>query len=144
MGSASLTGGGARAPADEPLDESPPEQPDLRERMTGYMIRRVLWGIALLVIVCALTFMLFRVLPTGNPAVLRAGRDPQPHLIKEIERVLGLNKSLPVQFGDYLKNVFFHFDFGYTYYSQESVVTLIKEPDPGDSVAGGRRGRSGW
>jgi peptide/nickel transport system permease protein len=98
--------------------------------MTAYVIRRVLWGIALLVIVCALTFILFRVLPTGNPAVLRAGRDPQPHLIKEIERVLGLDKSLPVQFGDYLKNVFFHFNFGYSYYSQESVVTLIKERLP--------------
>jgi peptide/nickel transport system permease protein len=98
--------------------------------MTAYVIRRVIWGIALLIIVCALTFVLFRILPTGNPAVLRAGRDPQPHLIKEIERVLGLNKSLPTQFGDYLKNVFVHFNFGYSYYSQESVVTLIKERLP--------------
>ncbi|HXB14928.1 MAG TPA: ABC transporter permease [Solirubrobacteraceae bacterium] len=98
--------------------------------MTAYVIRRVLWGIALLIIVCALTFILFRILPTGNPAVLRAGRDPQPHLIKEIERVLGLNKSLPTQFWDYLKEVFFHFKFGYSYYSQESVLTLIKERLP--------------
>jgi len=98
--------------------------------MTAYVIRRVLWGIALLVIVCALTFILFRVLPTGNPAVLRAGRDPQPHLIKEIERVLGLDKSLPTQFWDYLKGVFLHFNFGYSYYSQQSVITLIKERLP--------------
>ncbi len=98
--------------------------------MTAYVIRRVLWGIALLVIVCALTFILFRVLPTGNPAVLRAGRDPQPHLIKEIERVLGLDKSLPTQFWDYLKGVFLHFNFGYSYYSQQSVITLIKERIP--------------
>ena len=98
--------------------------------MTAYVIRRVLWGLVLLVIVCALTFILFRVLPTGNPAVLRAGRDPQPHLIKEIERVLGLDKSLPTQFWDYIKNVFLHFNFGYSYYSQESVVTLIKERLP--------------
>jgi peptide/nickel transport system permease protein len=98
--------------------------------MTAYVIRRVLWGVALLIIVCALTFLLFRVLPTGNPAVLRAGRDPQPHLIKEIERVLGLDKSLPQQFWDYLKGVFLHFNFGYSYYSQESVITLIKERIP--------------
>src|SRR5581483_343752 len=77
-----------------------------------------------------LTFLLFRVLPTGNPAVLRAGRDPQPHLIKEIERVLGLDKSLPDQFWDYIKGVFLHFNFGYSYYSQQSVVTLIKERIP--------------
>lgn len=98
--------------------------------MTGYVIRRLLWGLALLIIVCALTFVLFRVLPTGNPAILRAGRDPQPKLIKEIERVLGLDKSLPVQFWDYVKNVFLHFNFGYSYYSQESVVNLIKERLP--------------
>jgi peptide/nickel transport system permease protein len=98
--------------------------------MTGYVIRRVLWGIALLIIVCALTFILFRVLPTGNPAVLRAGRDPQPHLIKEIERILGLDKSLPNQFWDYFKGVFLHFNFGYSYYSQQSVLTLIQERIP--------------
>ncbi len=98
--------------------------------MTAYVIRRVVWGIALLIIVCALTFILFRVIPTGNPAVLRAGRDPQPHLIKEIERVLGLDKSLPAQFWDYLKGVFLHFNFGYSYYSQQSVVSLIAERLP--------------
>jgi peptide/nickel transport system permease protein len=98
--------------------------------MTAYVIRRVLWGLALLVIVCGLTFIFFRVIPTGNPALLRAGRDPQKHLVEEIERVLGLNKSLPVQFWDYLKNIFFHFNFGYSYYSQESVVNLVKERLP--------------
>src|SRR5271155_1732206 len=98
--------------------------------MTAYIIRRILWGITLLIIVCALTFILFRVFPTGNPALLRAGRDPQPKLIAEIERVLGLNKPLPVQFWDYLKNVFLHFNLGYSYYSLESVRGLISERLP--------------
>src|ERR1700744_5530966 len=98
--------------------------------MTRYVIRRVLLGIVLLFVVSALTFVLLRVIPTGNPAVLRAGRDPQPHLIKEIERVLGLDKSLPSQFWEYLKNVFLHFNFGYSYYSQQSVVSLIRERLP--------------
>jgi peptide/nickel transport system permease protein len=61
---------------------------------------------------------------------LRAGRDPQPKLIKEIEVVLGLNKSLPAQFWDYLKEFFFHFNLGYSYYSQESVKSLIAERLP--------------
>ena len=98
--------------------------------MTAYIIRRVLWGLLMLVIVCGLTFVLFRVLPTGNPAVLRAGRDPQPKLIKEIEGVLGLNKPLYTQFWDYLKGIFLHFNFGFSYYSQESVLALIKERLP--------------
>jgi peptide/nickel transport system permease protein len=95
--------------------------------MLAYVIRRVIWGLALLVIVSALTFVLFRIFPTGNPALLRAGRDPQPHLIKEIERVLGLNKSLPAQFWDYMKGIFLHFDFGHSYYSGQSVRSLISE-----------------
>jgi peptide/nickel transport system permease protein len=98
--------------------------------MTAYVIRRILWGILLLIIVCAVTFVLFRVIPTGNPALLRAGRDPQPKLVAEIERVLGLNKSLPTQFWDYLKGILFHFNFGYSYYSQEAVRTLIAERLP--------------
>lgn len=98
--------------------------------MIRYIVRRVLWGILMLVIVCALTFVLFRVFPTGNPALLRAGRDPQPKLIKEIEVVLGLNKPLIVQFWDYLKEVFLHFNLGYSYYNQESVRSLIAERLP--------------
>jgi peptide/nickel transport system permease protein len=98
--------------------------------MIRYVIRRLLWGVALLIIVAALTFVLFRVLPTGNPAVLRAGKDPQPRLIKEIEAVLGLNKPLIVQFWDYLKEVFLHFNLGYSYYSSESVRSLIAERLP--------------
>src|SRR3954452_5311128 len=76
------------------------------------------------------TLFLFLGLPTGTPAVLRAARDPQPHLIKEIERVLGLDKSLPTQFWDYVKGVFLHFNFGFSYYSQQSVTALIKERLP--------------
>ncbi len=41
--------------------------------VSRYIVRRLLWGVLLLVIVCALTFVFFRVLPTANPALLRAG-----------------------------------------------------------------------
>jgi peptide/nickel transport system permease protein len=98
--------------------------------MIRYIIRRLLWGVLLLIIVAGLMFVLFRVLPTANPALLRAGRDPQPKLVKEIETLLGLNKPLTTQFWDYLKEVFLHFNLGYSYYSQEPVRTLIIERLP--------------
>lgn len=98
--------------------------------MIAYVVRRLLWGLLLLVVVAALMFVLFRVFPTGNPALLRAGRDPQPRLVKEIEAVLALNRSLPVQLWDYLKEIFLHFNFGYSYYSQQSVRSLIAERLP--------------
>jgi peptide/nickel transport system permease protein len=98
--------------------------------MSRYIIRRVLWGIALLFIVSALTFVLFDVLPTANPATLRAGRTPSPRVIAYITRELGLNKPLYTQFYDYIKGVVLHFNLGYSYYSNASVKSLIAERLP--------------
>ena len=49
-----------------------------QEQMIRYIIRRLLWGVVLLVIVLALLFVMFRVLPTADPAKLRAGRIAEP------------------------------------------------------------------
>ena len=93
--------------------------------MTSYIIRRVLWGVLLLVVVLALLFVLFRILPTADPAKLRAGRLQSPKIIAEIRADLGLNKSLPAQFWLYLKGILFHFNLGYSYYSNAPVKELI-------------------
>jgi peptide/nickel transport system permease protein len=93
--------------------------------MTGYIIRRLLWGVALLILVCALTFVIFRVLPTAEPAKLRAGRIQNPKIIAAIRRDLGLDKSLPAQFWIYMKGILLHFNLGYSYYSNAPVKELI-------------------
>ncbi|HEX3433299.1 MAG TPA: ABC transporter permease [Solirubrobacteraceae bacterium] len=93
--------------------------------MIRYIIRRLLWGVVLLVIVLALLFVMFRVLPTADPAKLRAGRLQNAKIIAEIRANLGLNKSLPAQFWVYIKNLFLHFDLGYSYYSNAPVKELI-------------------
>jgi peptide/nickel transport system permease protein len=80
--------------------------------MTRYIIRRVLWGIALLFIIAALTFVFFYLFPTANPAQLRAGHTSSPKVIAEITRDLGLNRPLPTQFYDYMKGVLLHFNLG--------------------------------
>ncbi len=93
--------------------------------MTRYVLRRVLWGVLLLVIVSALMFVLFRILPTAEPARLRAGHDASPKVIAELRADLGLNKPLITQFWLYMKGLFLHFDLGYSYYSGASVRSLI-------------------
>ncbi len=93
--------------------------------MSRYIIRRLLWGVMLLVVVLALLFVMFRVLPTADPAKLRAGRLQNPKIIAEIRQNLGLDKSLPAQFWVYIKNLFLHFDLGYSYYSDAPVKELI-------------------
>ena len=35
--------------------------------MIRYIVSRLLWGVVILVVVCAMTFVLFRVLPTATP-----------------------------------------------------------------------------
>jgi peptide/nickel transport system permease protein len=93
--------------------------------MTTYIIRRVLWGIVLLFLVSLLTFILFNVLPSADPAQLRAGRNASPAIIAHIRHELGLDKSVFTQFVDYIKGIVLHFNFGYSYYSGQSVISLI-------------------
>jgi peptide/nickel transport system permease protein len=93
--------------------------------MTRYIIRRILWGVLLLVLVGALTFVLFRIFPTANPARLRAGRNPSPRVIAEVSHNLGLDRPLTTQFWIYMRNLFLHFNLGYSYYSQAAVRSLI-------------------
>ena len=66
--------------------------------MARYIVRRILWGLLLLVLVGALTFVLFRIFPTADPARLRAGHDPSPKVVAEMRRDLGLDKPLLTQF----------------------------------------------
>ena len=47
--------------------------------MGKYIIRRLLWVIVLLFLVSLLTFVVFYLLPSADPATLRAGRQPSPH-----------------------------------------------------------------
>jgi peptide/nickel transport system permease protein len=93
--------------------------------MGRYVIRRVLWGILLLVVVTGLLFLMFRFLPTADPAKLRAGRLQSPKIIAAIRHDLGLDKSTFAQFWLYMKDVFLHFNLGYSYYSDAPVKELI-------------------
>ena len=98
--------------------------------MTRYIVRRLLWGVALLFIVSALTFVLFDLLPSGDPAKLRAGRTATPQAIAHIRHELGLDQPIYTQFFDYMKGVVLHFDLGYSFYSHASVKGLIAERLP--------------
>jgi|SRR5438105_4398452 len=93
--------------------------------MARYIVRRLLWGVVLLVIVSALLYAMFRYLPTADPAKLRAGRLQSPKIIAAIRHDLGLDKSTLAQFWLYMKNLCLHIDLGYSYYSGAPVKELI-------------------
>jgi peptide/nickel transport system permease protein len=81
----------------------------------------VAWSVLLLFLVSFLTFAIFYVLPTTDPAVLRAGRNATPELIEEVRTKLGLDQPLYEQYWTYASNVVTDLDFGYSYYSEVPV-----------------------
>jgi peptide/nickel transport system permease protein len=90
-----------------------------------YIVRRLIGALLLLVVISALTFLFFNVLPSTDPAALRAGRQPTPELLAQIREDLGLDRPIIVQFGDFMWNVFAHFDFGRSYQQDQPVLKLI-------------------
>src|SRR3954454_3778727 len=98
--------------------------------MASYIARRILWTILLLLVISFVTFLIFYVLPTADPAAQRAGRDPSPELIAAIRHQLGLDQSLLHQYWTYTTKLFFHFDFGESFINNTSVRALIFDRMP--------------
>jgi peptide/nickel transport system permease protein len=86
--------------------------------------------VLLLILVSAVTFVIFNVFPSTDPAALRAGRQPTPEIIERIRSDLGLDRPKIVQFGDYIYNVFAHQDFGRSYVNNTDVLDQIRENLP--------------
>jgi len=98
--------------------------------MARYIIRRLLGMLLLLILVSGVTFVIFNVFPSTDPAALRAGRQPTPQIIERIREDLGLDRPLIVQFGDYIWNVFAHQDFGRSYVNNTDVLDQIRQNLP--------------
>jgi peptide/nickel transport system permease protein len=93
--------------------------------MIPYIIRRLLWAVVLLLVVSFITFLMFVVLPSADPALLRAGRNPSPEVVQAIRENLGLDKPWYVQYAIYIRDLVLHFDFGYSYQNNVAVRETI-------------------
>ncbi len=103
--------------------------------MGRYVIRRLLWTVLVVMVVTLITFVIFYVMPPGNPAVRFAGKQPTPELIAEVEKQLGLDKSLPEQYGLFLKRLVTGDQYGrpglgFSYDSRTPILEEIKERFP--------------
>jgi peptide/nickel transport system permease protein len=98
--------------------------------VAAFVLRRVLWGFVLLALVSLLTFVVFYVLPTADPAQLRAGRNANPATLAQIRESLGLDRPLTAQYWTFLTNLLLHADLGYSYYSGASVGSLLVDRLP--------------
>jgi peptide/nickel transport system permease protein len=106
--------------------------------VAGYVLRRLAWVIVALLLVSGVTFLVFYLLPTSDPAVLRAGRGASPERIAEVRDALRLDEAWYAQFWQFLKDLVLHFDFGYSYQTNTPVREQIADRLPATvSLAGG-------
>ena len=68
--------------------------------MWRYALRRLTFLPLIIVLVSIITFVLLRVLPQQDPAILMAGQNATPEQIEEIHRELGLDGPITVQYFD--------------------------------------------
>jgi peptide/nickel transport system permease protein len=98
--------------------------------MAAYIVRRLVWVIFLLFMITLITFVVFSILPSADPAVLRAGRQPSPQLIAEIRHNFGLDKPYPVQFVNYIGDILPFLGhngvyFGFSFQNNQAVLPEI-------------------
>ena len=72
--------------------------------MGAYIIRKLLYGLAVLWGVATLVFFLFNILP-GDPAQMMLGQRADQESVNAIREELGLNQSLGKQYVDYLNDL---------------------------------------
>jgi peptide/nickel transport system permease protein len=81
--------------------------------MWRYIVRRLLWVVVVLLVVTSITYVVFFVMPSTDPAVTFAGKNPTPEQIEEVRRNFGLDKPVPVQYLTFIKHIFFGDQYGW-------------------------------
>lgn len=91
--------------------------------MLAYLLRRIVFGAAVLVGTSLITFAIAFVVP-ADPAVAMAGAKADPQTLAAIRRDLGLDQPLYIQYSRYLAHAL-RGDLGRSYIRRESVSGLI-------------------
>ena len=102
--------------------------------MAGYVIRRLLMGLIVIIIVTLMIFLLIRLLP-GDPLLVYITQQQfkattfDPALLEQLRVKFGLDKSLPMQYLSWI-NGMFHGDFGESIQLRKPVSKLILDRLP--------------
>jgi peptide/nickel transport system permease protein len=81
--------------------------------MWRYIVRRLLWVVVVMLVVTSITFVVFFVLPSTDPAVTFAGKNPTEDQIAEVRHQFGLDKPVPVQYALFIKHIFLGDQYGW-------------------------------
>ncbi|MES1170717.1 MAG: ABC transporter permease, partial [Leifsonia sp.] len=77
--------------------------------MIAFVIRRVLVGIAMVVVMIFVVFSLF--FANGNPAINQCGKTCTPEKLEQLTGLLGYDKSIPEQFTAFVGGIFVGRDY---------------------------------
>jgi peptide/nickel transport system permease protein len=91
--------------------------------MFVYVVRRILGTIPILLGVALVVFTLFN-LVGGDPVYQMAGKHANAQLIAELRAEYGLDRPLPAQFLNYLKQIV-TFDYGRSYATKREISDMI-------------------
>lgn len=100
--------------------------------MLAYLLRRIVFGVAVLLGTTIITFTIAYVIP-ADPAVAMAGAKADPQTLATIRTQLGLDQPLYTQYGRYLDRAL-HGDLGRSYIRRENVTQLIVERLPATAI----------
>ncbi len=81
--------------------------------MIRYVIRRLLWVALVMLVITFLSYVIFFVMPSVDPAIAFAGKAPTPRIINELREQFGLDKPFYAQYGIFVKNLFLGDEYGW-------------------------------
>jgi peptide/nickel transport system permease protein len=94
-----------------------------------YLIRRVLWAVALFLAVTIVSYILFFIIP-ADPAKQVAGKGAQQAQVERARHYLHLDRPIYDQYWLFLSRLVFHGNLGHSYYNRESVNTIVGDAAP--------------
>jgi len=81
--------------------------------MLRYLVRRLAWLVVTLLVITAIIFVIYFVLPPVSPAVLFAGKEATPQIVATVQRELGLDHPVWVQYLLFLRHLVLGDQFGW-------------------------------
>ncbi len=93
--------------------------------MRAFIARRLLQLVPLLLGISALTFLLLQLAPGDFLATMAENPQVPAEALEQMRRGFGLDQPWYVQYGLYLRNVFLHFDFGYSFAYRLPVFSVL-------------------
>src|SRR3954454_15547059 len=74
--------------------------------MARFIVRRVLGMVLVLFAISVLTFLIFNIIPNGDPALRIAGRHPNKGELESIRSQWGFDRPVYVQYGKTMEKIF--------------------------------------